>query len=184
MPNLDALVRRAVPEDADAIAAVHIRTWQVAYRGQLPDRYLDGLSQELERRAEIWRKEISTPRSSKHEVWVAEDEARLDGFVALGPARDLDPSVTGEVYAIYVDPNRWGQGVGRALFSHATDRLASFGYSAAILWVLESNIRARRFYETAGWTVDGRIKHESRPDGIELREVSYRTLFRRENEDS
>lgn len=180
---MKALIRRAVPQDAEAIAAVHIQTWQVAYRGQLPDHYLNHLSLELERRAETWRTEISTPRSPKHEVWVANAEARLHGFVALGPARDLDPNVTGEVYAIYVHPNRWGQGVGRALFTHAASRLASFGYRAAILWVLESNIGAHRFYETAGWAVDGRTKVETGPDGIELREVSYRTQFRRENEE-
>lgn len=180
---MDALVRRAVPEDAEAIAEVHIRTWQTAYRGQLPDSYLDRLGEELERRSDMWRTEIVTPRSSRHEVWVAEARGKLAGFVGLGPSRDLDPNLSGEVYAIYVSPSSWGQGIGRSLFAHATERLASHGYAAAALWVLETNIRARRFYEVAGWAVDGRTKVESRPDGMELRELSYRTLFHRENEE-
>lgn len=175
---MDAHVRRAVQEDAEAIAAVHVRTWQTAYRGQLPDHYLDRLGDELERRAEMWRTEIATPRSSRHEVWVADAEEDLAGFVGLGPSRDLDPNLNGEVYAIYVSPSSWDQGVGRALFAHATERLASHGCAAAALWVLESNLRARRFYEIAGWALDGRTKVESRPDGVELRELSYRTLFR------
>lgn len=171
-----------MPEDAEPIAALHIRTWQIAYQGQLPDDYLDNLSQQLKRRIEFWRTEISTPRTSQNEIWVVDTETRVDGFAAIGPAREADPNLIGELYAIYVDPNRWGQGLGRALFTHATNRLASLEYSTAILWVLESNVRARRFYEIAGWSVDGGSKLESRP-GLDLREVSYRILFHRENEE-
>jgi ribosomal protein S18 acetylase RimI-like enzyme len=177
-------VRRARPNDAPAMAAVHIRTWQSAYRRQLPDDYLDSLSQELPRRTEMWQKEISTPRSAKHELWLAGSDRPVDGFVAFGPARDADPNVTGEIYAIYVSPDRWGRGLGRVLFSHATNRQASFGYAEAILWVLESNTRARRFYEIAGWTADGGTKLETHPNGVQLREVRYRFSFSRKNEES
>ncbi len=180
---MNALVRRAIPEDAEAIAAVHIQSWQIAYRGQLPGHYLDHLGNEFEGRNAFWRTEISSPRTRTNEVWVADSQTQVDGFVAIGPARGADPNVTGEIYAIYVNPSRWDQGLGRALFTHATQRLASLGYSTAILWVLESNTRARRFYEVAGWALDGGAKLESIPDGIELREVSYRILFRPENEE-
>jgi len=179
---MEALVRRAVPEDADAIAALHIRSWQVAYRGQLPDQYLDKLGEQLTQRSEFWRAHISTPPTSKNEIWVVGTEPRVDAFAAIGPARDADPNVAGELYAIYVTPDRWGQGLGRTLFTHATGRLKSFGYSTAILWVLASNARARRFYEIAGWSLDGGSKLESRP-GFELRELSYRILFHRQNEE-
>lgn len=180
----EPVIRPAAVNDAEAIATVHVRTWQSAYRGQLPDDYLDGLSRELPARTAMWRTEISTPRSPKHEVWVAGVDKRIDGFVALGPARDADPSVSGEIYAIYVSPDRWGRGQGRTLFSHATNRLASFGYAEAILWVLESNRRARRFYEIAGWSADGGTKLETSPNGMELREVRYRISFARKNEES
>jgi GNAT superfamily N-acetyltransferase len=180
---MEALVRRAVPEDAEAIAALHIRSWQVAYRGQLPDKYLDQLGEQLTQCSEFWRAHISTPPTSRNEVWAVGTETQMDAFAAIGPAREADPNVTGEFYAIYVDPSRWGQGLGRTLFTHATGRLRTLGYSTAILWVLASNIRARRFYEIAGWSADGGSKLESRP-GFELREVRYRILFRRQNEES
>jgi len=99
---MDALVRKAVPADAESIAQVHIRSWQAAYRSQLPDHFLNGLDQELAARAEFWRTEISAPRSPKHEIWVAGTDARVEGFVALGPERHADPA--GEIYAIYVNP--------------------------------------------------------------------------------
>jgi len=177
------LVRRATADDAATIANVHIRSWQVAYRGQLPDHFLDALSQAIEPRSAFWRKEIATPRSSRNEIWVADPRAQVEAFAAIGPARNAD-SLTGELYAIYVNPGCWGQGLGRALFAHATRRLAALGYSTAILWVLESNRRAGRFYEVAGWATDGGTKLETIPDGIQLQEVSYRIRLHRENEES
>ncbi|MFZ0773128.1 MAG: GNAT family N-acetyltransferase [Candidatus Sulfotelmatobacter sp.] len=178
---MEALVRRAVPEDAEAIAALQIRSWQIEYRGQLPDKCLDQLGRQLSQRSEVWQAHISTPPTSKNEIWVVDTETRVDAFAAIGPAREADPNITGELDAIYVDPDRWRQGLGRALFTHATGRLKALGYSTAILWVLESNARARRFYEIAGWSADGGSKLESRT-GFELREVSYRILFHREKE--
>ena len=175
--DMSALIRRAVEADADAIAALHIRSWQSAYRGQLPDHFLDSLDHELGRRADFWRTHISMTPAAKHEIWAADLEACVNGFVALGPARDTDAEATGELYAIYVNPDRWDQGLGSALLTHAAGRLTALGYSDAVLWVLESNIRARRFYERAGWTTDGRIKIDTLPDNVELREVRYRTRF-------
>ncbi len=178
---MNVQLRRAEPADAAAIATVHIQTWQAAYRGQLPDHYLDHLGSEVNQRAEMWRSNILNPRP-KTEIWVANNNGQLEGFVALGPARDAN-ATTGEVYAIYVHPNHWDQGVGRTLFTHAASRLVSLEFSAAFLWVLESNARARRFYELAGWNFDGRTKLETRPNGIELKEVSYRKEFRRDREE-
>ena len=170
--TMNPMVRRALPSDAASIAGIHIRSWQAAYRGQIPDTYLDQLDLQFERRTEFWRNAISNPLTNRHEVWVAGDSP-VDGFMAIGPARDMD-AFTSELYAIYVSPDRWGQGLGKALVTCATERLTALGYSTAILWVLESNSRARRFYELSGWKVDDGTKLESLPGGIELREVCYR----------
>ena len=48
-----------------------------------------------------------------------------------------------------------GTGVGRELFSRATEQLRRSGFQRAVLWVLEVNERVRRFYERAGWGWDG-----------------------------
>jgi hypothetical protein len=55
----------------------------------------------------------------------------------------------------------------------ALQGLAGAGFTAATLWVLESNARARRFYEACGWSADGTAKvDDSR--GFPLSEVRYR----------
>jgi GNAT superfamily N-acetyltransferase len=166
-------VRAALPDDAVAITALHSRAWQWAYQGQIPDDYLDGLTAELSERTARRREYLTFPRTA-HRTWVAERDGRAIGFAHTGPSRDPDPPTdTAEVYAIYLDPDVVGTGVGRALFGRAIDDLRLRGYQAATLWVLASNARARRFYEAAGWQLDGATKTEDLR-GFPLVEVQYR----------
>lgn len=164
-------IRLADQPDARTIAEIHVRAWRWAYRGLMPDELLDGLS--IEQRERMWQRNLSSERPRNH-ILVAEQEARVVGFVATGPSQDRDATPdTGEVYAIYLEPEVVGTGLGRALFSRATEDLRSNGYRAATLWVLDTNERTRRFYEAAGWRPDGESKVE--PWGaFELSEVRYR----------
>ena len=108
-------------------------------------------------------------------MWVAEDGGRVVGFAVTGRSEDADADErTGELYAIYLEPDRVGTGLGRTLFEHAIDDLRERGYGVITLWVLETNEQARRFYESAGWAPDGtntseRVDCEMRPT------VRYRT---------
>jgi ribosomal protein S18 acetylase RimI-like enzyme len=61
----------------------------------------------------------------------------------------------GEVYAIYVVSAWWSAGAGRALMNAALAALRADGYRRAVLWVLADNVRARRFYDRAGFAPDG-----------------------------
>jgi len=151
-------IREAVPADARSIAEIHVRSWQAAYRGQLTDDYLDGLS--VEDRLEQHRRSLEEP-PAEWRTWVAQDGAHVVGFAVTGPSQDADATErTGEVYAIYLEPDRVGTGAGRELFEHAVGDLRERGFEAITLWVLESNERARRFYEVAGWAHDGTVASE------------------------
>ncbi len=161
-------VRDAVPADAEVIADVHVRAWQEAYPHVFPAEALDRLDPAP--RARHWREGIR----SGWTVLVTEDGS---GFASVGPARDDDAAGAGELYAIYVAPERWGTGAGRALMEAAAGALGAAGFSEAVLWVLEDNPRARRFYEGAGWTLDGAVK-EDEFLGTRVREVRYRRSVR------
>jgi ribosomal protein S18 acetylase RimI-like enzyme len=146
-------LRHATPADAKAIATVHVRTWQAAYRGLVPQDFLDGLS--IPRRETWWREELSVTPNERM-PWIAESDTGIAGFVSVGASRDPDADArTGEVYAIYVDPDCWNRGIGRNLLQHGTRDLKGAGNGKATLWVLASNDRARTFYEAAGWRTDG-----------------------------
>jgi ribosomal protein S18 acetylase RimI-like enzyme len=168
-----AAIRKATPQDACGIAFVHVRSWQVAYRGHMPDGFLDG----LEQRTNMWRELTLQPDKI---LLVAEaSEGDIVGFAALAPSRDPDAnSSTAEVAAIYIHPEKWREGIGRALLSASLDQLRERGYDQTTLWVLEGNQRARSFYESFGFTQDGAIKDDDHWKSFAVREVRYRLNLR------
>lgn len=150
-------LRRARIGDEPAVADVHVRSWQVGYRGLIADDFLDGLRPED--RAAAYTFGADDP------LTVVAVTDRIRGFVTVSPG-------AGELRALYVDPEAWGTGLGRALIVEAERRLARH-HIAAGLWVLTGNVRARRFYEVAGWRPDG-AERRDRVWGAVLDEVGYR----------
>lgn len=145
------LLRPAQPEDAVDVARVHVRAWQVGYRGLLPDEYLDALRPE--QRAQ--RYDFATQDNRKPATLVALAQGAIRGFATVAPARDSDRADHGELCALYVDPDWWGHGMGAALIAAARQRLFAQGFRCASLWLLAGNARAERFYRKDGWQPDG-----------------------------
>ncbi len=166
-----------MPGDESCIAGVHVQTWQAAYRGQVPDEFLDALS--VDRRTESWRRIIVESALPTKGAFVLERDGRVVGFAHVAPSRDDDAQrEVGELTAIYLLPEFWGLGAGRLLIERALRSLRSAGFAEATLWVLETNVRARRFYEAGNWYPDGARKLEDR-DSFCMAELRYlRTTFR------
>lgn len=161
--------RDMAAHDIWAVSTLRVTGWRTAYRGIVPDDYLDGLSVEAdaERRRSVFQKD---PRIQNV---VAEDDRGVVGWGVLGPCRDDDATDTdGEVYALYVAVARIGTGVGRTLMEELIRRAERAGFTALALWVLAENHRARRFYERAGFGFDG-SQAEWSVDGISIPEVRY-----------
>jgi GNAT superfamily N-acetyltransferase len=149
-------LRSARPDDAPAVAGVHVRSWQVGYRGLLPDDYLDGL-----RPADrVARYTFGATDPKLPATIVAIDGEVICGFASTGPSRDPAVKYRGEVFALYVDPPAWGLGVGRRLMAEARARLDRRGFNEAAVWVLVGNDRADHFYRADGWRPDGARRTE------------------------
>jgi GNAT superfamily N-acetyltransferase len=134
-----------------AVARVHVRAWQVAYRGLMPDDYLQGLRPEdRARHYDFAGLDPARPRTL-----VALEADTVLGFATLSPARDADAAGQGELCALYVEPDCWGRGIGQALAAAARDDLCRLGFNKAVLWVVAGNARAEQFYRADGWTCDG-----------------------------
>jgi ribosomal protein S18 acetylase RimI-like enzyme len=178
MATYDGMVhlRRAREADARAIADVHVRTWQEAYRDILPADYLQALS--VEARERYWETQLRVLPAERR-PWLAEAGQDVVGFVSIGPSRDdgAAPS-TAEIYALYVLPEWWARGVGRNLLLHGERDIIAHGYEEATLWVLTDNDRARAFYEAAGWHTDGAVRQDRIGDR-EVAELRYRRMLER-----
>ena len=161
-------VRPATSSDARAIETIRVHGWRAAYRHVFPPHELDALPVDESR----WLQRLEEPPAG-WSIFVADRDGTVVGFAATGPSRD--ERGVGELYAIYVDPDEWSQGAGRALIAQAEQTLGT-RYARATLWVLEENLRARTFYERSGWSLDGTRKAEEWW-GVRAVEVRYRKLL-------
>ncbi|GHB16836.1 N-acetyltransferase [Streptomyces viridiviolaceus] len=164
-------VREMTLADCDRVSAIRVGGWRSAYRGLMPQPYLDGLSVA----GDAARRRTLFTRAPDGVVnLVAEDDGgEIVGWACHGPYRDGDlRTADAELYALYVDASRLGGGIGRALLTESVRRCTTAGHTRMLLWVLEGNARARRFYEKAGFHADG-AEEPFDVDGVAVPEVRY-----------
>ncbi|WP_030436696.1 GNAT family N-acetyltransferase [Actinoplanes subtropicus] len=150
-----ATLRTGNDVDLLLVGALHFRSRAAAYAHILSPNALasPGAAALAAWWGERWKWEQGT-----HGLTVAEDFERIVGFSYVGPS---ETEGAAELYAIHVDPAVVGTGVGRLLMGNALEQLAELGGERAVLWVLEGNERARRFYDRGGWVADGETRVEA-----------------------
>jgi RimJ/RimL family protein N-acetyltransferase len=165
-------LRRATPDDAPALAAIHVDSWREAYRGLVPDSFLESLDRE--RRAARLRDFLDT---TGHETYVVEVDGHIVGHLTVGPCRDedLDDRTIGEIWGIYLAPTHWRRGIGTEVTRRAEEILSERALRQIVLWVFAGNRRGRSFYETLGYAADGAAKVID--VGAPLSAVRYRKML-------
>ena len=166
-------IRPATPSDIPTIASLHIEGWKGAYGGIVDQGYKDSLT--VEQRINDWTGWMANMES---EVFLAEVSGTPAGFVVTGRTKTpppgsspIRPSHSGEIYALYLAPPFWRQGVGTALIKHGAQHLKTQKHSAICLWVLDKNVRAKSFYEKMGGQKLGGLMISIGPSN--LKEVCY-----------
>jgi GNAT superfamily N-acetyltransferase len=159
-------IREARLADADGIARAHTASWRTSYRGILPESVLAHI--DVDQRAASWRRTLED-RSVL--TLVAYDVTHHDivGLCDAGPSR-RNPGM-GEVYRMYLEHHARRHGLGREMFDRITEWLRTSGQRSLIIWVLDNNHHARRFYEAMGGRAARRVP--SRIFGFPIVELSY-----------
>jgi len=142
------LVRVATAADALAIARVNVETWRSAYRGIVAAEHLAALS--VDRAADRWRECFEDEPEQRPLILVADDMGDVVGFVCGGETRQPTYPFDAEMYALYVEPRRQGEGLGRRLVSAFVTEPATRGFRGLLVGVLDRNAPGRRFYESIG----------------------------------
>ena len=164
----DFEVRLAEEKDYKEIAEIHVKAWQVGYKGIMPSDFLDKLS--LKEKEENWQK-ILSGAETKGTYLVYESKGKVIAFAVYGPARDDDlSSQDAELVALNVHPSEWRQGIGKTLLSKVTDRVLEEGYGNLYLWVASKNQKAINLYSNYGFNPDGKEKSDSSHTGSPLEE--------------
>lgn len=156
--------RPARPGDATAIAVVHVRSWQAASRGLVPQRYLDSLDPAQHKA--LWDTVLAESAWPRGTILVLEDQALVAGFCSPvpypGPGQRSGAGGRDHRY-LPPAPSLGDQRGQAAHHRGAPDTLAGAGYRQATLRVLDANQRARRFYQAGGWRADRTVNtHDTR----------------------
>jgi len=153
----------APTDDRREISKIYEESWKCAYKGIIPQDYLDSIPEGR------WVSNLNNP---KWKTLVCIDNGRIVGTSSFCKSRFEQFHNWGEVISIYLLPDFMGKGYGKSLMEFAIAELKSQGYEDVFLWVLEENIRARHFYQKFGFlqtddTLDDNI------GGKALREIRY-----------
>lgn len=161
-------IRPATAEEGTIVAAVRVASWRSAYRGIVPDSFLATMDSNEEQ----WCKVASGSERGTQLLVCAVDD-RIVGFACFGTARLPSFDFSAELYAIYFLPDMIGRGRGAAMMLKAMDGVRELGHRDMMLWVIENNARARRFYEKFGGVEVSNSRRSFEIDGVTIWEVAY-----------
>ena len=150
-------------DDLSAISNIYERSWKYAYKGMIPQDYLDSIP------AGRWAGGITKAGLTN---FVCLEDGMMVGTACICRSRWEAFSGYGEIVSIYFLPEYMGKGLGSHLLKRCISELMQLGFDRILLWVLEENARARRFYEKNGFVCSGTFREDT-IGGETLREVMY-----------
>jgi ribosomal protein S18 acetylase RimI-like enzyme len=146
MDQIALTVRTARAGDAAEVARVYIESWHDTYPSFLPMQMLSAMT--LRGQTARWQAAIRA--RGRETVLVAENPKHgVIGMASFGPSRDEAVGFDGEIYTLYVHPDYFNRGAGRALLHAAFANLRQRGFTSCVIWAHAKN-PARFFYEAMG----------------------------------
>lgn len=178
---MDIIVRRAAVGDSAGMGEIHVAAWRFAYPDVMPADFLSRLS--AKRSAVGWADSIRRFEAGEPDLpvtMVAERDEALVAMTCFGSnrAKQNEDDATGELWMLNAHPHSFGTGAATALHARAVAELGALGHRRAVLWVVEQNPRARRFYEREGWHPDG-LRRTETIGGADVAEVRYERELQR-----
>ena len=164
-------MRVAWADDADAVAAVQLRTWPSVYGGLVPATAIPSGPEAQAEVAAAWRQSLSSPGDARNRVLVALERNRVCGFAITCPAGDpdSDPIADGELRELTIDPEERSKGHGSRLVQAAADTMAADRFTRAVTWVPATDDALRSFLTGAGWAADGAHRELELDDSGDVR---------------
>lgn len=145
------------------ISNIYESSWKYAYKDIIPQSYLDSIP------AGQWAGSINKVDMNS---LVLTENGKIVGTASFCRSRWEEYSEYGEIVSIYFLPDYIGKGYGRSLLNKCIEKLRQCGFNKVLLWVLEDNHRARKFYEKNGFFYS-KVFRDDDIGGKIVREVLY-----------
>ncbi|NDP42659.1 MAG: GNAT family N-acetyltransferase [Aromatoleum sp.] len=162
------VVRRALPDDAAAIAQVRIAAWRSTYTGMIPEAYLAAMK--VGESTVLWQRVLSAEANTTS-TFVAEEAGGVIGFSSGLMLREPKFGIDAELSAIYLRQDRQRTGIGRRLVGAVVSAQRVHGATGLLTWVIAGNKGARAFYEQLG--AEFLVEQPFQWDGMDLVEAGY-----------
>lgn len=164
--NNELLIRTIKYEDIEQIVDINIKAWKKEYKGIIDDEILNNLNKQ--EKIEKWKKNYN-----KGNVIVAEESGTILGFCRYDDSAVYENTdIDSEIIAIYVDCDKLGNGIGKKLVEYVKDALKNKNKAKMVIWCLEKNQKARKFYEKIGGKLIADEKYFEK-EGKKYKEVGY-----------
>ena len=135
------MIRYYEEKDIEQVEKIITEDWKIAYKGIIDDEYLKNLDYK--------DKEKSIREKYQKQKSIVLEEGYIKGYSRFGKNRDEEKEL-GELYALYVKADEIGKKIGERLLRKTADILSKRGYKGMVIWCLEKNKNARKFYEKMG----------------------------------
>lgn len=146
-------IRLALPSDAQDMAEIHMRSWEVAYRDIIPMEYIH---EKNATRHELYKRVITVENQNSY---IIEYDGKTVGIMKIASPQDEDLGDDYyELHYIYLHPNYYRLGIGTKSMEFAFNVARSMNKKIIIVWVLSENTNSIRFYEKCSFARDGKAK--------------------------
>ncbi len=152
------IIRNAENSDLTGIINVHVETWKTAYKGVVPDNYIQSFI--IRTQHKTWQNQLKIMMKDNNFFVAERDKDRIVGFAIGGLERSNHPNYKGELMGIYILKEYQRQGIGKALTRKIIEELIKMEINNMLVWVLENN-PYRAFYETLGGKIVDKKEHET-----------------------
>ena len=164
--NNKLLIRTIKYEDIEQIVDINIKAWKKEYKGIIDDEILNNLNRQ--EKIKKWKKSYN-----KGNVIVAEESGTILGYCRYDDSAVYkNTDIDSEIIAIYVDCDKLENGIGRKLVEYVKNDLKNKNKTKMIIWCLEKNQNARKFYEKIGGNLTSNEKYFEK-EGKKYKEVGY-----------
>ncbi|HXA41668.1 MAG TPA: GNAT family N-acetyltransferase [Candidatus Solibacter sp.] len=161
------MIREATLGDRPGIREMRRRVWHTTYGDTWPAEAIDDLFD--------GNIELVTEHPQSWTAPFINLVAHVDGEIVGAAASGVLPDGEGELVSLNVLSAHHGTGVAQQLWAATISALRARGCASMQIWVVETNARARRFYEKHGAAVFA--SGSASLGGIAAREVCYRFVF-------
>lgn len=173
---MNYIIRKASMDDVNDIARIHVNSWQEAYKGLMPQRFIESYT--FDKRHKLWTNIIERELAA---VFVAVSHDECLGFLCVGQLKFMEDTQTYELSSIYINSSYIGVGIGQSLYKECEKYLLVRGAEQVTVWALDSNKRALNFYAKLGFRLTGQTSKEQAEEVV-LNDVELSKTLSADNE--